>query len=206
MVTDFSAPHFWWRISSWRASMPRTPICAPVVHKTTKGQIIVSNLLLKPMLPAKFQIHANTIDNHNAGVSPLSSSTASLHNNLQPRICHLCCMLKTVPDWGKRDGLMSLSSSVLMAESETVTVTDVLTNPPGKCLWLAISVWQTSKLWRIEFCDGPNAPFNKRPVCGVPIFSSVRKSGNFLHILEWFPYWITPWTWRKKDKNPLEKN
>ena len=89
----------------------------------------------------------NSIDNHNSGVSPLSSSTTSLHNNLQLRVCHLlCCMFKTVPDWGKRDGLMSLSRSVLMEESEIATVADVLTNPPGKCLWLAISVRQTPKL------------------------------------------------------------
>ena len=61
MVTDLSAPQFWWRISSWPESMPQTSIWAPLVHKTTMEQIIGSNLLLKPMLPANIQIHATPL-------------------------------------------------------------------------------------------------------------------------------------------------
>ena len=57
------------------------------------------------------------------------SSTAPLHCNLQARVCHLCCISKLVPDWGIRDGVMSESRSVLMAESEIATVADVLTKP-----------------------------------------------------------------------------
>ena len=58
-------------------------------------------------------------------------------------------------------------------------VVDVLTNPPKTCLCLAMSVWQTPKPWRREFRDGPNAPFNKRPVCGVP------KDGKFSVLMLW---------------------
>ena len=82
-----------------RACLGRPSGCF-LVHKTTMGQINLSNLLLKPMLPAKVQIHA-TIGNHNAGASPSSSSTASLQCKLQPRVCHLCCISKLVGDWDK---------------------------------------------------------------------------------------------------------
>ena len=166
-MTDFSAPCFWRRISSWRASMPQTSIWAPLFHKITMGQIIGSDLLFKPMLPAKSLDTCNTIDNHNAGVSPSSSLTTSLRCNLQPRVCHLCWNAKLVPDWGKRDGVKSESRSVPMAESNIATVADVLTNPPGTCLCLAASVWHAPSYDGKKFRDGPNAPFNKRPVCGV---------------------------------------
>ena len=148
--------------------MPRTSIWAPVVHKTTMEQIIVPNLLLKPMLPAKLQIHATLLTTTMPGYNPYlhRQHHCTVTCNLEFAICVACLKLFLIG--AKGDGLMSLSRSVLMEESEIATVADVLTNPPGKCLWLAISVRQTSKLWRIEFCDGPNALFNKRPVCGVP--------------------------------------
>ena len=136
LVTDFF-------VAREHASDAHLGTCGSQNHKGTDHCV---KLAVEADASCQTSDTRNTIDNHNAGVSPLSSSTASWHNNLQPQICHLCCMFKTVPDWGKRDGLMSLSSSVLMAESETETVADVLTNQPGKCLWLAISVWQTSKL------------------------------------------------------------
>ena len=87
----------------------------------------------------------NTIENHNAGVSPSSSSTTSLHCNMQPRVCRLFCIPKLVRDWDK-NGVMSELRSVLMAESKSAMVVDVLTNPPRTCLCLAMSVWQTPKL------------------------------------------------------------
>ena len=143
-MTDFSARHFWWRISSLRASMPRTSIWAPLVHKTTIGQIILSNLLLKPMLPAKGSDTRNAIENHNAGYHP------HLHRqhhctptcNLESAICFACLNWFAI---GAKNGVMSESRSVLMAESKSAMVVDVLTNPPRTCLCLAMSVWQTPK-------------------------------------------------------------
>ena len=87
----------------------------------------------------------NTIDNHNAKASPQSSLTTSLRRNSHPQVCHLCCTLKLLPDWGKRDD-KSESRSVLKAESKIGMVADVLTNPPGTCMCPASSVWQTPKL------------------------------------------------------------
>ena len=125
-MTDFSTPCFWRRISSWRASIPHTSIWAPLFHKIIVGQIIGSDLLFKPMLPAKIQTHATPFDNHNAGVSPSASSTTSWRCNLQLRVCHLCCNANLVPDWGKPDGVKSESRSVPMAKSNVAVVSDVL--------------------------------------------------------------------------------
>ena len=79
----------------------------------------------------------NTIDNHNAGVSPLASLTTSWRCNLQPRVCHLCCNANLVPDWGKTYGMKSESRSVPMAKSIVAAVADVLNKPtndmPVRC-------------------------------------------------------------------------
>ena len=84
----------------------------------------------------------NTIDNHNAGVSPSASLTTLWRCNLQPRLCCFCCNANLVPDWGKTDGVKSESRSVLMAKSNVAAVADVLKNPPTTCPCLAASVWQ----------------------------------------------------------------
>ena len=81
----------------------------------------------------------------NTGVSPSSSLTMSWCCNLQPRVCHLCCNAKLIPDWGKTDGVKSESRSVPMAESNVAAVADVLKNPPRTCLCLAASVRQAPK-------------------------------------------------------------
>ena len=103
-------------------------------------------LLFKPDASCQSSDTCNTIDNHNTGVSPSSSLTTSWRCNMQPRVCHLCCNAKLVPDWGKTDGVKSESRSVQMAESNVAAVANVLTNPPRTCLCLAASVWQAPKL------------------------------------------------------------
>ena len=130
IVTDFSVPHFWWRVSSWRASMPSTSIWVPVVHKTTMGQIVGSNLLLKPMRPAKIQIHA----------TPLKLTMSVYHPHLhRQHHCTVTCSLESAIcvgflDWfligAKKEGVMSESRSVLMAESNIAMVVDVPRDMP----------------------------------------------------------------------------
>ena len=90
-------------------------IWVPLVHKTTMGQIILSNLLLKQMLPAKVQTHA----------TPLKITAPGYHPHVhRQHHCTVTCNLESAIyfaflNWfaiGAENGVMSESRSVLMVE------------------------------------------------------------------------------------------
>ena len=77
-----------------------------LVHKTTMGQIILSNSLLKQMLPAKVQTHA----------TPLKITTPGYHPHLhRQHHCTVTCNLESAIyfaflNWfaiGAKNGVMS---------------------------------------------------------------------------------------------------
>ena len=133
-MTDFSAPCFWPWISSCRKHASDVHLGA-FASQNHNGTGYWGKLAVKADASYQCSSTCNIIDNHNAGVSPSHSlTTPLLRCNLQPRVCHLCCNAKLVPDRGKRDGVNSEPGSVLMAESNIATVADVLTSTPGICL------------------------------------------------------------------------